>query len=200
MAMVQCPCRENNESEVVQNHKGKKSAYAIQALLDIGLKVNKDSMHRAMQKHAKAILPFSVLEVNVNQSAVSSLHGMEGAENIPPIPPTILLIPPIPPHNRNFNKGCPSGTTKRNIASSHSAKQGCIAAIEKEYKSLVEQAGVTYAPKGYLTKLIDEKKEEFGLSADYYILTDTIRSCVKRKNPEPNHQTSPIEAAEEALI
>jgi hypothetical protein len=71
----------------------KRMDHAIQALLDIGLKVNKDIMNRVMQKQAKAILPFSVLEVNVNQSAVSSLHGMEGAENIPPIPPTIIPIP-----------------------------------------------------------------------------------------------------------
>jgi hypothetical protein len=51
----------------------------IQALLDIGLKVNKDVMNRVMQRQAKAILTFSVLEVNgVDQSAVSSVqHGME---------------------------------------------------------------------------------------------------------------------------
>jgi hypothetical protein len=175
----------------------KRMGHAIQALLDIGLKVNKDIMNRAMQKQKKATLPFSVLEVNVDQSAVSSLRGTEGAENIPPIPPTIL---PIPPNYRNINKGRPSGTTKMNIATSISAKQDCITAIALEYKSMVEQADVTYAPKGYLIKLIDEKKEEFGLPEDYYISTDTIRSRVKRKNPEPNRQTSPIQAAEESLI
>jgi hypothetical protein len=44
---------------------------------------------------------------------------------------------------------------------------------------LVEQApGVTYAPKGYLIKPIDEKKEKFGLPEDYYISTDMIPSKV----------------------
>jgi hypothetical protein len=113
------------------------------------------------------------------------------------MPPTIL---PIPPDNRNINKGRPSGTTKMNIATSNSAKQDCITAIALEYKSLVEQAVVTYAPKGHLIKLTDEKKEEFGLSADYYISTNTIQTHVKKKNPEPNRQTSPIQAAKESLI
>jgi hypothetical protein len=56
---------------------------------------------------------------------------MEGAKNIPTIPPTIL---PIPPDNCNINKGHPSGTTKMNIATSNSAKQDCITAIALEYK------------------------------------------------------------------
>jgi hypothetical protein len=41
-----------------------------------------------------------------------------------------------------------------------------ITALAKDYQCFVEQTGEKYAPKGYLTKLIDEKMEEFGLPAD----------------------------------
>jgi hypothetical protein len=38
---------------------------AIQALMDIGLKVTRDYMNKAMQKQVASKLPFTVLEVNV---------------------------------------------------------------------------------------------------------------------------------------
>jgi hypothetical protein len=114
---------------------------------------------------------------------------MDGAENNPPIHPA-----------RTINKGRPLGSTKINIAKSNSDKLDCITAIEKYYQCLVEQTGEKYSPTGYLTKLIAEKKEEFGLPADYYILENMIQTCVFRKNAEPAQLTLPIEAAEESLI
>jgi hypothetical protein len=66
---------------------------------------------------------------------------------------------------------------------------------------LVEQINEKYTSKGYLTKLIDEKKEEFGLPADYYIsLLSSIQSHVKRRKPKPVCQMWPIKAFKESLI
>jgi hypothetical protein len=69
-----------------------------------GLKVTRDCMNKAIHKQAAEKLPFSVLEVNVvmDHSAVFSLRGMDGAENIPPIPPPISQISP---HNIYYEQG-----------------------------------------------------------------------------------------------
>ena len=101
----------------------------ILSLAGFGVVVTRDCMNRVMKKLAatpgiEARPPLSVLEVNVvtGNSTVSSLHGVEGAEN------------------STVNKGCPVGTTKVNIAKSNSKKKDCITAIATAYQAFVDNS------------------------------------------------------------
>jgi hypothetical protein len=170
----------------------KKMGQVIQSLLDNGVKVTRDVMNNAIRRE-EAMGPRQVpLEVNVllDNSTISTLPGVDGAENIPP-----ATIPPAP----GTNKGRPLGSSKVNIAKSNSNKKACLVAIAQDYQTICDETK-KYAPTGYLTKLIAETKVKFGLPAGFYISKNTIRSRVKRKNAEPSITMSPIHAAEESLI
>ena len=167
-----------------------KMAQVIQGLAENGIAITRHCLNRTMKKQQQGRRPFAILDVNRvdhTTTQVSSLHGTEGVEN---------------PVAATANKGRPFGSTKVNIAKAARNKRECITAIAKQYQGKLEEkrGGTQRIVKGYLSELIRQKKDDYGLPGSFYISKQTIQSRVKRKNPTPARLSSPIQAAEESLI
>jgi hypothetical protein len=75
--------------------------------------------------------------------------------------------------------GRPRGSTKANIIKENKEKEHCKAEISKIYNQKMNEAeadGLTLVLRGYLKILICEKKKELGISAQFYISDETIRT------------------------
>jgi hypothetical protein len=173
----------------------------LQGLLDNGAKATRDSINKRLKRYVKpagisveapARFPLSVIDVNTQlQSNVSSLHGVEGVENVV---------------TTNTNKaGRPKGSTRVNARKLSAKNKLCIFEIAKAYLEKMNEmraAGRQRVTGNYLAKLIREKKRANGVPDSYYIAEKTIINRIKKRRLDPSHPGvfSPIAAAEEALV
>jgi phage terminase small subunit len=182
-------------------------AEVLQGLVDNGAKATKHSLNYllkhyvkpagisaeapvAISEEAPAHAPLSVINVNrEQQSSISSLQGVEGVENAV----------------TTKKAGRPKGTTRNGTKSVLSKNDECKVEIAKAYVEKMDEtkaAGKERVSRGYLHKLIREKKTAHGIPNSYYISEKTIKNRIKRRRIDPPHPgvTSPLAAAEETLV
>jgi hypothetical protein len=153
-----------------------KMTEVIQGLRDIGVHTTRDVLNKLLQKYVKPVIsvneetraPLSVLNLNAEQSKISSLHGVNGAES--PLQTTSVK-----------KGGRPKGTTKANANKENERNAKCKVEIAEAYQEKINEmkaAGKQQVSKGYLIDLICRKKKERGLPNDYYISDQTIKSRI----------------------
>ena len=99
-------------------------------------------------------------------------------------------------------RGRPKGSTNQKKRDDANKFKECVNAIaHANNNELTKQRGLLKKHvKGFLEQVIQEKKEEFGVSDNISI--DTVRSLIKRGSLAPIHRgtTSPLHNAELALV
>jgi hypothetical protein len=172
----------------------------LQSLKDNGAHTTRSTLNKMLKKYIRPNIrpnplfpPLDVVEVDVElESEVSSLHGVEGVENLAAT-------------TSNKKGGRPKGSTRLFIANKSKRCEECKVQIAKDYlqeMTRAKEAGLSRVSPGFLRNLILEKKTENDIPNSYYISEKTIKNRIKRKRLEPPHPgvASPLQDAEESLV
>jgi hypothetical protein len=175
----------------------------IQGLADHNVHVSRDVLNCLVKRIPKSPTastredrhPLSIIDVNLeSESNVSSLHAVEGAENL-----VVMMT--------TKKTGRPKGTTKMKLYNDVQQRKVCMAEIAKDYDRKMNEVKATggiqtRVTKGYMKDLIEEKKKEYGIAKSFYISVETIKTRLKKRQLDPPHPgiLSPIASAEETLV
>ena len=179
----------------------------LQCLELMGIDITRDALYKRVERQSKSkkqlkstSTPIEVVAFNQPHSEVSSLSSPSTESNTPEsIPGRNHLLEDMVTLPK---AGRPKGSTDQKKRADIKNFNQCINAITDSYKTelTLRRGENKRVQKGYLEQVIQEKKEEFGVSCA--ISNETVRSRIKRGILGPTHRgtAAPLQNAELALV
>ena len=168
----------------------------------IGISITRDALYKRVKRQSKKkpTEPTSPVEelIFYQNSEVSSVSSPSTGSNTTDSKSQDLLIATI----SSSKAGRPKGSTMQKKREDINNYKECVNAITEEYhnKLTFHKENRRRLMKGHLEAIIEQKKEEFGVSDD--ILASTIRTRIRRGSLAPTHPgtSPPLLNAEMALV
>ena len=192
------------EKEEGWKNKAARDSYTtkIKSLELIGISITPNALYKRVERESKKKPnePTSPIEEAVvnDTSEVSSISSPSTGTNITDSEHQDLLTATI----WTSKAGRPKGSTMQKKKEDVNNYKECVNAITKEYnnKLTFHKENRQRLMKGHLEAIIEQKKEEFGVSDD--IPAATIRTRIKRGSLAPTHPgtSPPLLEAETALV
>ena len=190
--------------QVVQDLVDKKKLYgrlerqsygsAIDALSQLGIPITRDTLYQRVKREIDKMIPLFQLIVEEEESETYDPEDPADEAGNHEDPADEADRPRVP--------GRPKGSTKEKKDADEENYADCVHCITYEFATelAAQKALGRHLPNKFLANLIQQKKQEFGITKE--ISEQTVRSRVKRKRFNPKHRgvASPLEEAEEALV
>ena len=174
----------------------------LKSLELIGISITRDALYKRVERESKKkpnepTSPFDEVITN-DTSELSSMSSTSMGSNITDCESQVLQTSTI----SSSKAGRPKGSTMQKKREDISKYKQCLNAITEEYhKELTSHKETQQRPvRGHLKEIIQQKKEEFGVSDD--ISAKTIRGRIMRGSLAPTHPgtSPPVLKAETALV